>query len=142
MLDDFSTEGRASARPILAKQDMQKQVPPDAPGSRRTHPIHLPPGERRNRAVVVFLTVCTVKRRAILASPGIRQTIVSAWRGASTWLVGRYVVMLDHIYFFCAPNGNDIPFLERWMRYWRSVVTKGIGAKSGGVWHRVASVER
>jgi REP element-mobilizing transposase RayT len=132
MLDDFLTEGRASARPILAKQDM----PPDALGSWRKHRIHLPPGERDNRAVVVFVTVCAVKRRAILASPRIHQTIVSAWRGASTWPVGRYVVMPDHIHFFCAPNGNDIPSLERWMRYWKSVVTKGIGAKCGDVWQR------
>ena len=136
MPDDFLTEGRASARPILAKQDMQKHVPPDALESRCKHPIHLPPGERHNRAVVVFVTACTVKRRAILASPRIHQTIVSAWGGASTWLVGRYVVMPDHIHFFCAPNGNDIPSLERWIRYWKSIVTKGIGAKSGDVWQR------
>jgi len=136
MPDDFLTEGRASARPILPKQDMQKHVPPDALGSWRKHPIHLPSGERHNRAVVVFVTVCTVKRRAILASPRIHQTIVSAWGGASTWLVGRYVVMPDHIHFFCAPNGNDIPSLERWIRYWKSIVTKGIGAKGGDVWQR------
>jgi hypothetical protein len=80
MPDDFLTEGRASARPFLAKQDMQKHVPPDALGSWRKHPIHLPPGERHNRAVVVFVTTCTVKRRAILASPRIHQAIVSAWR--------------------------------------------------------------
>jgi len=136
MPDDFLTEGRASARPILAKQDMQKHVPPDALESRCKHPIHLPPGERHNRAVVVFMTACTLKRRAILASHRIHQTIVSAWGGASTWLVGRYVVMPDHIHFFCAPNGNDIPSLERWIRYWKSIVTKGIGAKGGDVWQR------
>jgi hypothetical protein len=36
-----------------------------------------------------------VKRRAILASPRIHQTIVGAWREASTWLVGRYLMMPD-----------------------------------------------
>ena len=136
MPDDFIAEGRASARPIFANQDTHKHVPPDALGSRRKHPVHLPPGERHNRAVVVFVTACTVKRRAILASPRIHQTIVGAWREASTWLVGRYVVMSDHIHFFCAPNGPDIPSLERWMRYWKSIVTKEIGAKSGDVWQR------
>src|SRR5207248_6123302 len=135
MPDDFIAEGRASARPIFAKQDMQKHVPPDALGSRRKHPVHLPPGERHNRAVVVFVTACTVKRRAILASR-IHQTIVGAWREASTWLVGRYVMMPDHIHFFRAPNGTDIPSLERWMRYWKSGATKRIGAKGGNVWQR------
>src|SRR5205823_14690527 len=120
MPDDFIAKGRASARPIFAKQDTHKDVPPDALGSRRKHPIHLPPGERHNRAVVVFVTACSVKRRAILASPRIHQTIVGAWRDASTCLVGRYVVMSDHIHFFFAPLLLDIPSLERWLRFWKS----------------------
>ena len=45
-------------------------------------------------------------------------------------------MMPDHILFFCAPNGTDIPSLERWMRYWKSVATKRIGAKGGDVWQR------
>jgi putative transposase len=136
MLADFIAEGRASARPILTKQDMQKHVPPDALGSRRKHPIHLPPGERHNRAIIIFVTACTVKRREILASSNVHNAIVAAWRKASMWLVGRYVVMPDHIHLFCAPNGVDVPSLERWMRYWKSIVTKSIGAKSGEVWQR------
>jgi hypothetical protein len=32
MPEDFLTEGRASARPIFAKQGMQKHVPPDTQG--------------------------------------------------------------------------------------------------------------
>src|SRR2546423_12172860 len=117
MPDDCIAKGRASARPIFAKQDTHKHVPPDALGSRRKHPVHLPPGERHNRAVVVFVTACTVKRRAILASPRIHQTIVGAWRDASTSLVGRYVLMPDHIIFFCAPNGTAISSLLRCMLY-------------------------
>jgi putative transposase len=136
MPDDFITERRISARPIFAKHDMQRHVPPDALGSRRKYPIHLPPGERHSRAVVVFVTACTMKRRAILASPRIHQTIVGALREASKWLVGRYVMMPDHIHFFWVPNAADIPSLERWMRYWKSIVTKGIGAKGGDVWQR------
>src|SRR5947209_3621931 len=117
MPDDCITEGRASARPIFAKQDMQKHVPPGTSEARRKHPIHLAPGERHNRAIIIFVTACTVKRRASLASPRVHETMVSAWREASTWLVRRYVVMPDHVHFFCAPNGADIPSLERWMRY-------------------------
>ena len=44
--------------------------------------------------------------------------------------------MPDHVHFFCAPNGSDIPSLERWIRFWKSIVTKGIGAKGGEVWQR------
>ena len=49
MPDDFLTEGRASARPILAKQDMQKHVPPDALGSGANIPFIL----RRGRGITV-----------------------------------------------------------------------------------------
>jgi putative transposase len=134
--DIFMAEGRASARPIFAKQDMQKHVHPGASRARRKHPVHLPPGERHNRAIIIFVTTCAVKRRTILAALDVHNAIVGTWRKASTWLVGRYVVMPDHIHLFCAPNGVDVPSLERWMRYWKSIVTKSIGAKSGEVWQR------
>jgi len=126
------TDGRASARPV----DMQKHVPPPASRSRRKHPVHLWPGERHNCAIIIYVTTCTAKRRSILASPGSYEAIVSAWCEDSTWLVGRHVVMPDHIHFFCAPNGLDVRPLERWMRYWKSNVTKKIGAKAGDVWQR------
>src|SRR5205814_3130847 len=134
--DVFIAEGRASARPVFAKQHVQKHVLPGESKSRRKHPIHLPPGERHNRTIIIFVTTCTAKRRTILASPHVHEAIVSAWDEALTWLVGRYVVMPDHIHFFCAPNGAEIPSLERWMRYWKSILTKRIGAKKGDVWQR------
>jgi len=134
--DVFIAEGRASARPVFAKQHVQKHVLPGESKSRRKHPIHLPPGERHNRTIIIFVTTCTAKRRTILASLHVHEAIVSAWDEALTWLVGRYVVMPDHIHFFCAPNGAEIPSLERWMRYWKSILTKRIGAKKGDVWQR------
>jgi len=131
--DHVMTEGRASARPIVSKEDAQKRIPP---GRDRKHPIHLPPGEKHNRAIIIYVTVCTAKRRPILASPRVHGVILRAWRGAPTWLVGRYVVMPDHVHFFCAPDGMTAPSLERWMRYWKSTVTGAIGAKKGQVWQR------
>lgn len=135
MTSDQTTEGRASARPLLERQDMQKHVPPLARDPERKHPIHLPFGEKHNRAIIIYVTTCTWKRRSILASARLHDAIVRVWRGTSTWIVGRYVIMPDHIHFFCAPNGV-VPSLERWMRYWKSNVTKGITAKSGEVWQR------
>ena len=142
--ETLTTEGWASARP----SDMRKHVPPPASRPRRKHPVHLSPGEKHNRAIIIYVTTCTAKRRNILASPRFYEAIVCAWREASTWLVGRYVVMPDHIHFFCAPNELDVPSLECWMRYWKSIVTKRVGAKSGEVWQRdhwdrqLRSVER
>lgn len=130
--DTLTTEGRASAR----SRDMRKQVPPPASLSQRKHPVHLPPGEKHNRSIIIYVTACTTKRRKILASPQVHAAIVNSWREACTWLVGRYVVMPDHIHFFCAPDGVDVPSLQRWMRFWKSIVTKRIGAESGDVWQR------
>ena len=115
-------EGRASARPPS--------------GPQRCHPVHLSPLELHNRCIIVFLTVCTSKRRQTLASPAVHQAIVGAWREAETWLVGRYVIMPDHVHLFCAPNGLDSPSLERWKRYWKSLVTKILSPESGSIWQR------
>jgi putative transposase len=61
---------------------------------------------------------------------------VNAWQQAAAWLVGRYVVMPNHIHLFCAPNGIDAPSLERWMRFWKSVATRALGKRSGELWQR------
>ena len=44
--------------------------------------------------------------------------------------------MPNHIHFVCAPTGIDAPSLERWMRFWKSLVTSAIGIRSGEVWQR------
>jgi putative transposase len=62
--------------------------------------------------------------------------IVNAWQQAAAWLVGRYVVMPNHVHLFCSPNGTDAPSLERWMRYWKSIVTRALGKRAGEVWQR------
>jgi REP-associated tyrosine transposase len=46
------------------------------------------------------------------------------------------VILPDHVHLFCAPNVIDAPPLERWMRYWKSLVTKSLGARSETVWQR------
>jgi putative transposase len=114
-------EGRASARPDWLE---------------RKRPIHLPPREMHNRSIIIFVTTCTAQRRQILASPLTHEAVVCAWRAASTWLVGRYVIMPDHIHLFCASNGLDAPSLERWMRYWKSVATRNMGERSSAIWQR------
>jgi putative transposase len=102
----------------------------------RKHPIHLSPLEAHNRSLIVFVTICTAKRRKVLAAPSPHDAIVAAWRAAQAWLTGRYVIMPDHIHVFCAPNGLDAPSLERWVRYWKSLVTKTLSAKSETIWQR------
>src|SRR5258708_7122331 len=124
-------------------EDMRKHVPPEGRASARPvseryrrHPIHLPPSERHNRSIIIFVTACTARRRKILASPVAHETIVGSWHLATKWLVGRYVIMPDHVHFFCAPNGLEAPSLETWMRYWKSLVTKCLKTEGESLWQR------
>ncbi|MCA1659790.1 MAG: transposase [Verrucomicrobiaceae bacterium] len=102
----------------------------------RKHPIHLAPREAHNRSIIVYVTLCTKYRRKILATPEAHDAIVEWWKAATAWLVGRYVVMPDHIHFFCTPNGIDAPSLEKWMSYWKSMVTRTLRQPKDSLWLR------
>jgi len=69
----------------------------------RKHPAHMPLVERHNEPVIVFLTVCSKDRKRIFAAKDVAQVMVRAWTEATSWLVGRYVIMPNHIHLFCAP---------------------------------------
>lgn len=88
----------------------------------RKHPAHglLVP---RGRPVIVFLTVCTKDRTPWLADTGVHLLLRDVWSGASDWMVGRYVVMPDHVHLFAAPGAAERP-LDTWVRYWKSQFTK------------------
>ena len=122
--------------------DSPRRVPPEGPASagprwpRRHHPVHLSPNERFNRSTIILVTAATAGRRQILASEGAREAIVAAWSLAGKWAVGRYVLMPDHLHFFCAPNEFEAPSLEKWMRCWKSIAPRKLGEKSGTVWQR------
>jgi putative transposase len=77
---------------------------PDHEPGRRTLP-HLPSLEFANQSVLQFVTVCVDKRRPPLARPEVVSLLLDSWRRADRWLVGRYVVMPDHLHrFFARPR--------------------------------------
>ena len=58
-------------------------------------------------APIYFLTTCTHLRKSILTSELVAQILVKEWRDARTrhgLVIGRYVIMPDHVHFFCAPE--------------------------------------
>ena len=95
-----------------------------------------------NRAIMLYVTVVTGKRNAILADKAVQDCIVAAWRAAADWLVGRYVIMPDHIHFFCAPATYPPPDFHRWMKQWKAQVSRSfpIGLRAGRAHGRVALV--
>ena len=68
---------------------------------------------------IVFLTVCTKNRAPWLTSPDVHELLLHVWADAKAWIVGRYVIMPDHLHLFTTPGTPELP-LENWVKYWKS----------------------
>ena len=66
-----------------------------------------------NRSIMLYVTVVSEKRMPVLSSSEMHGIIVSSWKAANLWLVGRYMIMPDHIHFFCAPSSYPPPDFHR-----------------------------
>ena len=51
------------------------------------------------------------------------RAIIAGWTSADAWIVGRFVIMPDHIHFFCAPRDINVA-LKPWVKFWKSEVSK------------------
>jgi putative transposase len=96
----------------------------------RKHPAH---GVRSDneRSTIVFLTLCSKDRQPWLADEQVHRLLRKVWSEADAWLVGRYVIMPDHIHLFASPNSSwkcktptEPPSFDNWVRYWKSQFTK------------------
>ena len=87
---------------------------------------------RDNCSIMLYVTVVTDRRSPILANKSAHDCIVEAWKSATDWLVGRYVVMPDHIHFFCSPATYPPTDFHRWMAYWKSLSAKAYWRMAGG----------
>ena len=115
--------------------DAQERVPPEL--STRHHPSrNSVMTYHDNRAIMLYVTVVTANRMPMLAFKAVADCILTAWRAANAWLVGRYVIMPDHVHFFCAPASYPPPDFRRWMKRWKSLATLAIrrlwAAQAGG----------
>jgi putative transposase len=102
----------------------------------RRHPVHQPVFMSGNRAVIIFLTVCTKNRIPVLANSVMHASIVRAWIAADHWLVGRYTILPDHIHLFCAPNTCPMESLTLWVKYWKGMIAKTTGAGAHSLWEK------
>ncbi len=92
----------------------------------RKHPAHHPPVERHNKPVIIFLTVCTHRRRNILAEERAHAVLQESWRTSKHWMAGRYVIMPDHIHLFCSPIRHDAENVAKWTTYWKRAVSRAL----------------
>ena len=75
--------------------------------------------------LIVFLTVCTKGRSKWLATSDVHLDLVDVWKDTTAWLVGRYVILPDHLHLFVSPGNPELP-LENWVRYWKSQYSKRV----------------
>jgi len=63
-------------------------------------------------APIYFITTASHLRRRVLACPQFAVALRAEFEAAPIrhgWTVGRYVIMPDHIHFFCAEGGEREP---------------------------------
>jgi REP element-mobilizing transposase RayT len=88
---------------------------------------------------VYFITVCCRERARILASPEVAAILVDEWHAALRrhgWAVGAYLIMPDHVHFFCAARGASCSlsqFVGRW-KEWTSKQLKSELGLTCGIW--------
>jgi putative transposase len=92
------------------------------PPPQRKHPAH---GVKfvEGQPTIIFDTVCTKDRVQWLANDLVHELLIQVWREATAWLVGRYVVMPDHLHFFAQATESEIPY-DNWVKYWKSQFTQ------------------
>ena len=89
----------------------------------RKRPIHIHPIERDNMPVILFLTVCSKDKGKIFNNSIFHDAVRKAWIEADAWQTGYYMIMPDHIHWFCTPGRFPIYNLKQWIKYWKRVVT-------------------
>jgi putative transposase len=79
--------------------------------------------EIAGQPTIVFDTVCTKDRARWLECDDVHKLLIEVWSEATTWLMGRYMIMPDHIHFFAGHRDGTVKY-ENWVRYWKSQFTK------------------
>jgi putative transposase len=113
------------ARRSVPLQTKMEGAAPSAPKRlpQRKSPIHPETIIRLDQPILTFVTVCSFQRKKLFATEESVRVIISAWKSASEWLVGRYIIMPDHIHFFCSPSLNTSCALKNWIKFWKSRVS-------------------
>lgn len=60
----------------------------------------------RDQPTIVFVTICSRKRRSQLANDSVHNALVESWSTAVAWLVGFYLIMPDIFICFAPPTAK------------------------------------
>ena len=90
----------------------------------RKRPPHYPIVDAGNRSNIILVTVCTHNRKRILADPNVHQLLLSTWEKADEWIIGRYMILPDHIHLFCSPIPYRDRGLTQWVGFWKAATAR------------------
>jgi len=88
-----------------------------------------------------FVTICTYNRREVLANDKVAEILRIEWDGAwdrHGWAIGSYVVMPDHVHFFCT-DGELGTTLSHFIGSWKEWTSKAIKSElsiDGSIWQK------
>ena len=80
-----------------------------------------------------FITVCSHNHRRILAGEQVVEILKREWEGSwerHGWAVGSFVVMPDHVHFFCT-DGEQGKTLARFIGAWKEWTAKAVKRECG-----------
>jgi len=93
--------------------------------------VHLQSGQ----PTIVWVTVCAKDRVPWIAKQPVQDALHDIWLGTATaWLVGDYLLMPDHLHFFCVPDRPNFP-IEQWVSFWKDRFSRK-HSDSSWVWQR------
>jgi REP element-mobilizing transposase RayT len=90
---------------------------------------------------IYFITTCTFERRPILTSREVAEILIDEWQQSHNrhgWAIGRYVIMPDHVHFFCSAE-LDAKTLPTFMQAWKQWTSKRMARElklSGKIWQK------
>jgi putative transposase len=86
----------------------------------------------------LFSSLCAQKiERPSLLMILHNQLLRDAWQTQPSWLVGRYMIMPNHVHLFCRPGEFPSMPLIRWVKFWKSHTARHwFRPKDAPVWQR------
>ena len=77
---------------------------------------------------VYFVTTCLKNRRPLLDHPQTARVLIEEWKTCGNrygWTVGSYVIMPDHVHFFCS-HSREARGLSRFVGKWKEWTSKSL----------------
>ena len=101
--------------------------------TQRKHPPHLRTAPDFHP--ILLITVCTYRRRPVLANRAMHNLFKQAWSRWPDYPVGYYTILPDHLHLMIRDLGQNRRNLCAWVAAWKGHVTRNWNG-TGELWQR------